>query len=142
MKLKVKRLHSRANLPARHSKYAAGYDLCALDDVTVKHGDKRVIIDTGLSIAIPEGYYGQLFSRSGLSVKNSIQVHAGVIDGDFSGSVGVILTYHGADPQFEIKAGDRIAQLVLIKIAQIPVEEVEELDETERGSGGFGSTGK
>ena len=95
---------------------------------------------TGLSISFPTGLYARIAPRSGLALKKFIDVGAGVVDSDYRGEVGVVLFNHG-DQDFEVKMGDRIAQLILEKIDTPPVEEVQGLDDTVRGSGGFGSTG-
>lgn len=101
----------------------------------------KLLVPTGISVAIPPGYYGRIAPRSGLALKNSIDVGAGVIDGDYRGKVGVIL-FNFDDQPFVISAGDRIAQLILEKYAEAPVEVVDTLPPTTRGSGGFGSTGR
>ena len=95
---------------------------------------------TGLSISFPTGLYARIAPRSGLALKKFIDVGAGVVDADYRGEVGVVLFNHG-DQDFEVKMGDRIAQLILEKIDTPPVEEVQGLDDTVRGTGGFGSTG-
>ena len=108
-------------------------------DVTVPAKGKA-LAKTDLAIAVPEGTYGRIAPRSGLAWKHFIDVGAGVVDADYRGNVGVVL-YNHSDVDFEIKAGDRVAQLVLEKIATPDVVELESLDETDRGAGGFGSTG-
>ena len=137
--LKVKKLSERAQLPKKGSALAAGFDLCSACDMTVEAGGKAMV-PTDLSIVVPSGTYGRVAPRSGLAVKNFIDVGAGVIDEDYRGPVNVVLFNFGK-VDFEIKQGDRIAQLVLEKIAHAEVVECENLDETERGEGGFGSTG-
>lgn len=137
--LKVKKIVDNAILPKRGSAAAAGYDLSSCVDATVPARGKAMV-RTGLSIKVPSGTYGRVAPRSGLTWKNSIDVGAGVIDEDYRGEVNVILFNH-SDVDFQIKAGDRIAQLVLERIVTPDVEEVAELDDTERGAGGFGSTG-
>lgn len=101
------------------------------------------MIATDLSIIVPAGTYGRVAPRSGLAVKNGISTGAGVIDADYRGEVKIVLFNH-SDRDFEVNKGDRIAQLVLEKIVNAEIQEItaEELTETERGSGGFGSTGK
>lgn len=139
IKLLVKKLSKNAILPVRSSKKAAGYDLAAAHSAIIpKKG--RMLIKTDLAIAIPDGYYGRVAPRSGLALKYGIDVGAGVIDSDYRGPLGVVLFNHG-DTDFEIKQGDRIAQLIIESIATPEVVEVDSLDETERQSGGFGSTG-
>ena len=137
--LRVVRLSSAATLPIRGSSSAAGYDLCSAGDHTVPARGKQ-IVPTDLSIAVPPGTYGRVAPRSGLAVKHFIDVGAGVIDEDYRGNVGVVLFNHGS-ADFDVKRGDRIAQLVLERIVTPEVVEVERLDETQRGEGGFGSTG-
>ena len=94
---------------------------------------------TDISIAIPTGMYGRVAPRSGLAVKHFLDVGAGVIDCDYRGPVGVVM-FNFSDKDFQVTAGDRVAQLIIEKIAMLPVEEVYNLDDTERGHGGFGST--
>lgn len=137
--LRVKKLSERAQLPKKGSALAAGFDLCSACDMVVEAGNKAMV-PTDLSIAVPAGTYGRVAPRSGLAVKNFIDVGAGVIDEDYRGPVNVVL-FNFSKTDFQIKQGDRIAQLVLEKIAQAEVFECENLDETERGEGGFGSTG-
>ena len=137
--LRVKRLSDQAVIPTRGSEWSAGYDLSSAKALTIAPG-ARAIVPTDLSIACPAGTYGRVAPRSGLTVKKGIHVGAGVIDADYRGPVGVVL-FNLGDKDFEVQPGDRIAQLVLEKIMMVPVQVVEELDETVRGSGGFGSTG-
>ncbi|XP_046920248.2 deoxyuridine triphosphatase [Dermatophagoides farinae] len=139
MVLKIKRLSADARLPTRGSKLAAGYDLYAAHDAIIPARGK-IMIKTDISIQIPSGYYGRVAPRSGLALKNSIDIGAGVIDEDYRGNVGVIIFNHG-DQAFTVTCGDRIAQLLLEKIITPEVIEVDELDTTERNAGGFGSTG-
>ncbi|XP_071695289.1 deoxyuridine 5'-triphosphate nucleotidohydrolase-like [Rutidosis leptorrhynchoides] len=137
--LKVKKLSENAVLPSRGSSLAAGYDLSSAIETKVPARGKA-LVPTDLSIAIPEGTYARVAPRSGLAWKHSIDVGAGVIDADYRGPVGVILFNH-SDVDFEVKVGDRIAQLILEKIITPEIIEVDDLDSTVRGSGGFGSTG-
>ncbi|GMI82515.1 hypothetical protein HRI_001920800 [Hibiscus trionum] len=137
--LKVKKLSEKAVLPSRGSALAAGYDLSSATDTTVPARGKA-LIPTDLSISVPEGTYGRVAPRSGLAWKHSIDVGAGVIDADYRGPLGVIL-FNYSDVEFEVKVGDRIAQLIIEKIMRPDVLEVEDLDATTRGAGGFGSTG-
>lgn len=137
--LLVKKLSDFATLPTKGSKLSAGYDLYAAYDYVVKAMDKEMV-KTDLQIALPSGCYGRVAPRSGLAWKHSIDVGAGVIDEDYRGPVNVILFNLGRN-DFEIKRGDRIAQLICEKIQQTDIQEVEDLDKTERGANGFGSTG-
>jgi len=139
MALLVKTLHPAAKIPRRESQGAAGYDLSSAVDVTIPPGG-RAVVATGIAIAVPEGTYGRVAPRSGLAAKHGIDVLAGVIDEDYRGEVSVILLNTGS-AAFSIAAGDRIAQLVLEKIATPLVAVVTDLESTARGDGGFGSTG-
>ena len=138
--LLVRRLASTATLPARGSDFAAGYDLASSECVRIP-ANGRHLISTGLSIAVPKGTYGRVAPRSGLAVKHGICVGAGVVDEDFRGEVKVLLFNHG-DEDYWVNVGDRVAQLVLERIATPEVVEIDDLDETERGAFGFGSSGK
>ncbi|KAG4955104.1 hypothetical protein GLYMA_14G207800v4 [Glycine max] len=138
--LRVKKLSDKAVLPSRASPLSAGYDLSSAVETKVPARGKALVA-TDISIAIPEGTYARVAPRSGLAWKHSIDVGAGVIDADYRGPVGVILFNH-SDTDFEVKVGDRVAQLIIEKIVTPNVvTEVEDLDETVRGEGGFGSTG-
>lgn len=135
----VKKLTDTASIPKRGSPYSAGYDLSASKSTTVPPMS-WTLVETGLAVCIPSGCYGRVAPRSGLALKNGLNVGAGVIDQDYRGPVGVVLFNHSQVP-FEIKVGDRIAQLILEKIESPDILEVEDLQESVRGSGGFGSTG-
>ena len=137
--LKVQKLSNNAALPKRSTGGATGYDLCASQDCTIPTKGKG-LVKTGLAISFPAGLYARIAPRSGLVLKKFIDVGAGVVDSDYRGEVGVILFNHG-DQDFEVKMGDRIAQLILEKIDTPPVEEVQGLSDTVRGTGGFGNTG-
>ena len=141
--LKIKKLHSDATAPTKATQFAAGFDLCALTGCTIE-ARCRMLVKTGLSIQVPVGTYGRIAPRSGLALKNGIDVMAGVIDADYRGDVGVVLINLGSAP-FTVNAGDRIAHLILEKIEMnVPIEEVFDdsgLSPTTRGEGGFGSTG-
>lgn len=139
MSLLVKRLVPTATLPSRGSGGAVGYDLSASEDYLVPRGT-RMIVNTGIAVVIPRDCYGRIAPRSGLAVKHGIQVGAGVVDPDYTGELKVVLFNHG-DGDFSISTGDRIAQLILERCETPPVQEVGALHETERGAGGFGSTG-
>lgn len=128
-------------LPAYATSGAAGMDVVSAEDVTLAPG-ARYPVATGLALAIPQGYEIQVRPRSGLALKHGITVPntPGTIDSDYRGELKVILINHG-DADFAIARGDRVAQLVLAPVVQAAWDEVEELDATERGAGGFGSTG-
>lgn len=138
-RLLVKKCRDNAVLPVRKTALSAGYDLSSCEAKTIPPKG-TALVKTGLIVACPEGTYGRVAPRSGLALKHSIDVGAGVIDADYRGEVGVILFNFGTQ-DFVIQEGDRIAQLVLEKIELSEVEEVQVLDETVRGEGGFGSTG-
>ncbi|KWU47588.1 dUTP diphosphatase [Rhodotorula sp. JG-1b] len=135
----VQRLSQTAQLPTRGSALAAGYDLYSAEDKTVL-AQGKALISTGLAIAVPEGTYGRVAPRSGLASKYMIDTGAGVIDADYRGEVKVLL-FNLSQSDFEVKQGDRVAQLILERIVTPDVQEVESLAETGRGAGGFGSTG-
>ncbi|KAI9574498.1 dUTP pyrophosphatase [Boletus coccyginus] len=137
--LLVKRLSEKAKLPTRGSPLAAGYDLYSAVRKTIPARGKA-LVDTQLSIAVPIGTYGRVAPRSGLASKFMIDTGAGVIDADYRGTVFVLL-FNLSDQDFEVQEGDRVAQLVIEKICNPDVLEVENLDETVRGANGFGSTG-
>jgi dUTP pyrophosphatase len=137
--MRIKLLSDNATAPSRQSPQSAGYDLHASRENTIYPGTHD-IVHTDIAVEIPPNHYGRVAPRSGLAYKKGIDVGAGVIDADYRGEIGVILFNHGKYP-LEIKVGDRIAQLLLISITVEEVEIVQELDKTERGCGGFGSTG-
>jgi dUTP pyrophosphatase len=131
-------------LPRYQTPDAAGMDLHAALDAPMHIGPgDAAAVPTGLAMAIPRGFEGQVRPRSGNAIKHRITVvnAPGTIDADFRGQCMVLLINHGREP-FEIKHGDRIAQLVIAPVSQAEVVEVAELDQTERGAGGFGSTGR
>lgn len=141
--IKVKALEGAA-IPEYKTAGAAGADVCALVDAPVElnPGDKA-LVGTGLFFAIPDGYEIQVRPRSGLAAKNGVTVlnAPGTIDSDYRGELKVILINHGKE-KFTVNSGDRIAQIVVAPVTRGLFDIVDALDETERGSGGFGSTGK
>lgn len=140
--LRVRRLHPDARLPARAHPGDAGYDLCALARVTLGPGE-RAVVPTGIAIALPPGHAGWVVPRSGLALRHGIAlVNApGLIDEGYRGEVGVLLLNTDRAAPVELAAGDRIAQLVVMTVAAPDVVEADELDASDRGEGGFGSTG-
>ncbi|KAM3827865.1 deoxyuridine 5'-triphosphate nucleotidohydrolase, mitochondrial [Vipera latastei] len=138
--LRFVKLTENASAPSKGSSRAAGYDLYSAYDCEVPALGKA-IVKTDIQVALPIGCYGRVAPRSGLAVNHFIDVGAGVIDEDYRGNVGVVLFNFGKEP-FKVKKGDRIAQLICERIYYPILEEVKVLDETERGSGGFGSTGQ
>jgi dUTP pyrophosphatase len=143
IKVEVKNRCSDLAIPERASEHAAGFDLRAAVDapLTLAPGE-RALVPTGLSLAIPPGYEGQVRPRSGLAIRNGIAlVNApGTIDADYRGEVQVIAINLGSEP-FTIARGDRIAQLVIAPVLDVALEMTDDLSGTVRGSGGFGSTG-
>jgi dUTP pyrophosphatase len=129
-------------LPAYATAHAAGMDVVAAEDLDLQPGQRHAVA-TGLRIAIPEGYEVQVRPRSGLALKHGITVPntPGTIDADYRGELKVIMINHGTEP-FAVRRGERIAQLVPAAVTQAEWQEVDELDETVRGEGGFGSTGR
>jgi dUTP pyrophosphatase len=140
MSLGVKKLTYDAIVPTRGSDGAVGYDLYSSEDAVVPCQAGRALVGTGITVVLPQGVYGRVAPRSGLAVKHCINVGAGVIDPDYTGEIKVVLFNHGEN-DFEIKKGDRIAQLVLERCETPPIEEISIVEDTERGSSGFGSTG-
>ena len=145
MELQVKKLHPAAKLPTRGSAQAAGYDLYACLD-----GERReipphstVAIPTGLCIAIPDGYFAAVFARSGLAAKEGLRPAncVAVCDSDYRGEYLVML-HNDTDQPRSVSDGDRVAQMVVLPYLPVTFTEVAALDETERGAGGFGSTGR
>jgi dUTP pyrophosphatase len=142
MQVQIKKVHPDAIVPKYQTAGAAGVDLCSVEDVTIGEGDKALVA-TGLSMAIPHGWEGQVRPRSGLAVKSALTVlnSPGTIDSDYRGEVKVILINHGHGV-FHVRKGDRIAQMVFALVGRAEFDEVQDLESTGRGAGGFGSTGK
>lgn len=142
MEIKLKKLDDRAVIPTRGSSAAAGLDLYAMDAVTVEAGE-TVLVHTGIALAIPEGYAGFIYARSGIATKRGLAPanKVGVIDADYRGEIMVALHNHSAVAQ-AVDAGERVAQLVVAPFLSVELVLAESLDDTERASGGFGSTGK
>lgn len=144
MKIQLKKLREGAVMPKRGSEYSAGYDLFACIDAPVTLGPHETVkIGTGISASVPEGYFGAVFARSGLAAKQGLRPAncVGVCDSDYRGEYIVALHNDSEFPQ-TVSNGDRIAQLVILPFMEADFEFVDELDDTGRGAGGFGSTGK
>jgi deoxyuridine 5'-triphosphate nucleotidohydrolase len=137
--LPVQLLHHRAKLPTRGSQHSAGLDLCACETAVVPP-QSRAMISTGLAVAIPAGHYGRIAARSGMALSSGIDVLAGVVDADYRGELRVLL-YNTGERAFNIFYGDRIAQLVIERIAMLQPMAVGALPDSVRGEDGFGSTG-
>lgn len=143
VKLEIQLIEGADKAPIYATQGAAGFDFTSREDITIPRYDTK-LIPTGIKMSIPEGYAIQVASRSGLALKSQVFVlnAPGIIDSDYRGEIGVILTNAGHEP-FVINKGDRIAQGVLIKVEQAEFTILDSLEgqETQRGSGGFGSTG-
>ena len=143
MKLNIKRLTETAKIPTRGSDMAAGYDLYAdTDKEIVIPPHETVMVSTGITIEIPEGYFGAIYARSGMASKRGLRPAncVGVVDPDYRGA-WMIAVHNDTDEPKTVEAGERIAQMVVMPFLSIDFQEVDELSETRRGSGGFGSTG-
>ncbi len=141
--LKIKKLHPKAIIPGRATPGSTGLDLfaCIDGEGAVALATQPTLIGTGVAIEVPAGYDIQIRPRSGLSSRG-VGVTFGTVDSDYRGEVMVTMYLFSPDIRFEVKHGDRIAQMVIGRITDLPVIEVDELTSTERGSGGHGSTGR
>ena len=137
--LNFKKLDPRATLPTRGSSQAAGLDIYSIEDVVLEP-KQRAVVRTGLAVAIPEGYYGRVAPRSGLATKHGLDVLAGVIDSDYRGEIGCLL-HNAGDEIIHLPAQSKICQLIVEKIITPDGIWADEISDTDRGSGGFGSTG-
>ncbi len=137
--MQVRLLSKDARIPTRGSAEAAGYDLYASDDVRIQHGS-RAVVSTGIALKIPAGHYGKIESRSGLALNNGLIALAGVIDSDYRGEVKVILANISSET-ITILTGTRVAQIIIVPYVNPDIMLVDSLEVTQRGSGGFGSTG-
>ena len=139
MEIRIKKLDKDIELPQYTKEHDAALDLRSAEDGLIKAGETRTF-KTGLAFQIPVGYVGLVWDRSGLAAKNSIHTMAGVIDAGYRGEVGIVLKNLGSE-DFMVQKGMRIAQMVIQPVLNSKVTEVEELEETERGATGFGSSG-
>ncbi len=137
----IMRISAHAKIPTRGSEYAAGYDLYSSEDIVIEAGETR-IIPTGIVMEIPNGYFGAIYARSGLAVKQGLRPAncVGVIDSDYRGEIMVAMR-NESDEYKIIQQGDRMAQIVITPYLDCSLCEVFEMDRTQRGAGGFGSTG-
>jgi dUTP pyrophosphatase len=141
-KVKFKRLDTNAILPKRGSEEAAGYDLFANINNTLELKPRETVkISTGIAVAVPKGYFGGIFARSGISTKKGLRPAncTGVIDSDYRGEI-IVALHNDTDKVQIVEPNERIAQLIIIPYLEFEIEEVTELEETKRGEGGFGST--
>lgn len=140
MNIHVKKLHPDAKLPSRAHFDDAGVDLYSVENIILKPGD-RVGVKTGIALAIPSGFVGLVWDKSGLALKSGIKIMGGVIDAGYRGEIQVIMKNLG-DEDLSIEVGQKLAQLLVQKVELYEIEEVDELEEATRGDNGFGSTGK
>jgi dUTP pyrophosphatase len=140
--LQFRKLHDEAVLPSRSSQDDAGFDLASVEEVSLEPGT-RALVKTGLAVQIPEGHGGLVLPRSGLALRHGISLvnSPGLIDAGYRGEIGVILHNTDLINSFDVKVGDRIAQLMVVPFASVQPEWVEALDDSQRGEGGFGSSG-
>ena len=142
--VKIKRLNKLAKIPTRGTAESAGYDLYAATDKDIQiPPHSNVKIGTGIAMSIPNGFFGGIFARSGVATKRNMRPSncVGIIDSDYTGEV-IVSIHNDSTETKTIQSGERIAQLVIVPYLSIIFDEVNELDETERGAGGFGSTGE
>ncbi len=144
MRIRIRRLDPDVKLPVRHHRGDAGYDLCARAEARLTPAGGRALVPTGIAIAIPEGYAGFVQPRSGLALRHGVTClnTPGLIDAGYRDEISVLLV--NLDPRlaFDVQPGDRIAQLVIQRVHEVEWAEVESLDDTARGTGGWGSTGR
>lgn len=137
--MKIKLLYKNAKTPTRAHDTDAGADLYSVESLGIPPLERKAV-ETGICIKVPEGYYGRIAPRSGLALKNGIDVLAGVIDSSYTGQIKVILYNTDKDNYHFIESGDKIAQLIIEKHYNFDFELVEELEQTDRGNKGFGSS--
>lgn len=140
-KLKIKKINPQATVPTKVNESDAGYDLYCVDEKHKIAPHSQVLINTGIAMQIPDGCVGLIWPRSGLAAKNGIDVFAGVIDSGYRDEIKVIL-YNSSDKYCFIDRGDRIAQILIQKVENYAIEEVDNLNDSARGLRGFGSSGK
>lgn len=138
--IKVKKLHELAIIPKRNTSTDAGADLYSVQNITIPP-QSRAIVSTGVSIEIPEGFYGRIAPRSGLAVKHGIDILAGVCDSSYRGEIKIVIINTDKENDFDITYGDKIAQIIIEQHFNFNFIESEELSESIRGDNGFGSSG-
>ncbi len=141
-KIRIKKIRDNAVTPHYEHDGDAGMDLYAVEDSSLRPGERK-LIPTGLQVEIPKGYEMQIRPKSGLALKHGITVlnTPGTVDSCYRGEVGVIML-NASDQDYEVRAGEKVAQAIIAKVEKAVIEEVEDLTQTQRGSGGFGSTGR
>ena len=141
MEIRVKKIDVKAKLPSYALEHDAGLDLFSLDEVTIPAGQVKNNIRTGIAIAIPDGYVGLCWDKSGLAANHGLKTMAGVIDSGYRGEL-LLTLYNSSDKDYNFKAGDKIMQLLIQPVARVEVVETNELSPSQRADGGFGSTGE
>lgn len=139
-KIKVVRIHKDTPLPSYAHNGDAAFDLFSTETITFRSGDVHSV-PAGIKLEIPDGYAGLIWDKSGLAIKHGLKVLGGVVDSGYRGEVMVGMT-NLTDTEYSLKKGEKVAQMIIQKVERVSIEEVEELSETKRGEGGFGSTGK
>jgi dUTP pyrophosphatase len=139
--IKVKKTRASAVVPKRAHPTDAGADLHSLEEIIIQPMERRAV-STGICLEIPEGHYGRVAPRSGLAVRHGIDVLAGVVDSSYRGEIKVVLHNTDKAESFRVGRGDKIAQIIIERHYNLEFREVEDLSETDRGEGGFGSSGK
>ena len=139
MNIEIKKLHDDASIPSRNTSADAGYDLYTIGHDVIKSGEIK-LVNIGISVAIPHGYYGRIAPRSGLALNHGIDVLAGVIDSGYRGEICALLANLN-DRSFSYRKGDRVAQIIIERCHDVDWQEVKELNGTHRDKGGFGSSG-
>ena len=137
----MKKLDSRAKLPSYEHPGDAGLDFYALEDFVAPAHERKPGIRTGVAVAIPEGYVGVFWDKSGLAAKHGLKVMAGVIDAGYRGEL-LLTLLNTSETDYHFKAGEKVMQMLIQKVERVEIAEVNDLSDTPRGEGGFGSTGK
>ncbi len=139
MTIKIKKISSDAKLPQYANEHDAGMDFFSNEECIIKPGERK-LLSTGISMAIPQGQVGLIWDKSGLAVKHGLKTMAGVVDSGYRGEIKIVV-HNLSDKDYLVEKGNKIAQMLIQRIEQKELLEVEELDETQRGEGGFGSSG-
>ena len=139
MTIKIKKISSDAKLPQYANEHDAGMDFFSNEECIIKPGERK-LLSTGISMAIPQGQVGLICDKSGLAVKHGLKTMAGVVDSGYRGEIKIVV-HNLSDKDYLVEKGNKIAQMLIQRIEQKELLEVEELDETQRGEGGFGSSG-
>ncbi len=139
MEIKFKKVNDKVVEPTFSYNNAAAMDLHSAEDLVLKAG-QQAVVKTGIAMAIPQGYWGDIRDRSGLAAKHGLHCLAGVIDSDYRGEIQVVLINLSKE-NYNIKAGDRIAQMIISKHEQVKLQEIDNIDDTKRAEGNFGSSG-